>query len=243
MRVQHTRRWPLLLALLATVFVTALSFAAVRVRGDLSDLLPAGQSAASRIMMEELRSGTASSLLLIGIEGAPADRLATISGGMAERLRHDGRFRLVDNGQQSLDGAAIDTLFAYRYLLAPGPAASVFDADGLRRGFQSVLDGLQSSASPLVQQYGLPDPTGAFPAMMRTLAGGSRVRSVGGVWFAPARSATHDRALMLAQTAASGLDFDAGAADLRAVTAAFEGGAGDGTWRAPAGLGSGGVRA
>lgn len=213
------RRWPLLLAVLAAAASTALCFAAVRVRGDVSDLLPSGQTAASRIMLEELRSGTASSLLLIGIEGAPADRLADISTAMAGRLREDPRFRMVNNGHRLLDEAALEALFQYRYVLAPADSARSFKPEELHRDFENLLDGLQSSASPAVQRFGLPDPTGAFPAMMQALAGGSHVRSVDGVWFAPAG---RDRALMLAQTAANGLDFDAGSQDLRAVSAAFE---------------------
>ena len=215
------RRWPLVLAFLAAALLAAACFASIRVRSDLSELLPAGQTPASRIMLEELRSGTASSLLLIGIENAPQDRLAAISTAMAGRLRENKLFRMVNNGQQVMDDAAIAALFRYRYLLAPNVSPQSFETADLHRDFGALLQGLQSSASPAVQQFGLPDPTGAFPAMMQALAGGSRVRSVDGVWFAPASSAGRERALMLAQTQANGLDFAAGGQALGAVQAAF----------------------
>ena len=67
---------------------------------------------------------------------------------------------------------------------------------------QRLLRGLQSSAAPLVQQFGTADPPGAFLAIARDWVGASKVRSVHGVWFAPER----DRALILARTRAGGMD-------------------------------------
>jgi predicted exporter len=212
------RRWPLVIAFVVAALVTAACFASITVRGDLSDLLPGGQTAASRLMLDELRSGPASRLLLIGIEGAPTGQLAAISSKMADRLQGAPLFRLVNNGQQVPDEAAIALLFRYRYLLAGNVSPAAFQPAALRQDFENLLQGLQSSASPAVQQFGLPDPTGAFPAMLATLAGGARVQTVDGVWFAPDRS----RALMLAQIEANGLDFEAGGRALAAVSAAFD---------------------
>ena len=211
------RRWPLAMAVLVAAVLAACVFTHIAVRSDLGDLLPTGQTAASRAMLQEVRSGPASSLLLIGMDNAPEASLAAVSDGMAGRLRQSGQFALVENGRQDFDAGVIDTLFRYRYLLAPaGPGA--FLAPALRTDFQVVLAALQSSASPVAEQYGLPDPTGAFRAMMQALLGQSQVRKVQGVWFAPASG----RALMLAQTAASGLDFAAEGKALAVVQAAFQ---------------------
>ncbi len=45
----------------------------------MADFLPAGGTPAARLMLDELRSGPATSLILIGIEGAPPAELARIS--------------------------------------------------------------------------------------------------------------------------------------------------------------------
>ena len=45
----------------------------------MADFLPAGQTPATKLMLDELRSGAAASLVLIGIEGASPDDLARIS--------------------------------------------------------------------------------------------------------------------------------------------------------------------
>lgn len=215
------RRWPLAAALLAAVLLAVACIAGITVRSDLADLLPEGGTPASRIMMAELREGVASTVLLIGIEGADAARLASLSRATADRLRGNPAFRLVENGAQGLDPNAMEALFRLRYLLSPASSRAAFTPAALRTDFQLLLRGLQSSASPLVQQYGLPDPTGAFPALMGALAGGSEVRLVDGVWFAP-RSSGPDRALMLAQTTANGLDFAAETRALGALHAAFD---------------------
>jgi predicted exporter len=216
------RRWPLAMAVLVAAMLAAWVFTHIGVRSDLGDLLPTGQTAASRAMLQEVRSGPASSLLLIGMDNAAEDSLAAISDGMAGSLRQSGQFTLVENGRQDFNAGVIDTLFRYRYLLAAA-APGAFLAPALRTDFQGLLAALQSSASPVAEQYGLPDPTGAFRAMMQALLGQSQVRKVQGVWFAPGRAREPGRALMLAQTAASGLDFAAEGKALEEVHRAFEG--------------------
>ncbi len=212
-----TRRWPLLAALLAAASLAALVFSLVQVRSDLGELLPQGGGAAARVMTAALQSGPASGLVLIGLEGAPDARLAAISTAMGNTLRRDPSFRLVSNGQQLLDPAAQADLFAHRYLLSPATTAAAFETPALRQDFQALLDGLSSSASPVIQHYGLPDPTGAFRTLAAQWIGGSDVRLQNGVWFARNRG----RALMLAQLRTAGLDLGAEDRALAAIGAAF----------------------
>lgn len=211
------RRWPLAAALAVTALLGLICFSSIQVRSDLAALLPEGESQASRLMMQQLRTGTASNLMLIGIDGAPPHRLAVISDAMAQRLRQSKLFRMVNNGQQLLSDDAMEALFRYRYLLSPTLSAQDFDVARLKDDFSALRRGLDSSASPLVQQLGMPDPTGAFRAMATAMQGGNSVRTIDGVWFAPGR----DRALMLVQTVANGLDYTAGGAALAAVQESF----------------------
>ena len=196
-----TSRWPLALWLVAAVALLAAAFAVVPVRGDLSDLLPEGGSPATRLMLRELRDGAAASVILAAIEGGNEDMLASVSNRLVRALAADRRFAFVDNGAQQTDQRQIDALFAHRYVLSPAVDAAAFSVPRLRAGFQKLLAGLQSSASPLVQQYGLPDPTGAFPALLRSWTANSRVRMAQGVWFA---SGSPPRALMVIRLAAVG---------------------------------------
>lgn len=212
-------RLPLAAALITAVMLTVMVFALVPVRSDMAELLPSGRTQAARLMLRELRSGVATSLILVGIEGASETALVGISDRMADILGHDGRFAFVQNGRHVLGEDELAALFARRYLLSPASNAAAFETPALRRDFEKLLDGLQSSASPLVQQYGLPDPTGAFPALLAAWSGASRVRSVHGVWFAAAGAAP--RALLLIRTQMTGLDLAAQDAAIEAVQRAF----------------------
>ncbi len=206
--------------MLAALAVAGLVFTHITVRGDLGELLPHASDPAARLVDEELRTGTAASLLLIGIEGAPAATLAAVSNQLSERLSHDPGLLFVQNGHRLLDPDAARTLFAWRYLLAP-QAADAFSVPALRADFIRLRDGLASSASPLVQQYGLPDPTGALPALLAAWHGGGSAVLRDGVWFAPASGPGGDRALLLARLAASGTDLPAQARALHRLQAAF----------------------
>jgi len=199
------RAGPILAALAAVAGFAALVFSRVEMRSDMADFLPAGQTDAARFMLRELRSGTATGLILVGLDRAPAPDLARISASVARALDRSGLFSLVSNGQQALDGPDGQALFDARYLLSPGTTADAFATAALHADMERLLQGLQSSASPLVSRLGLPDPTGAFPALAQAWIGGSQVRTQDGVWFAP----DQDRALLLAQTRAGGMDLAA----------------------------------
>ncbi len=213
-------RRPLAAALLASLLLLAAVFAVVPVRSDMAGLLPKGRTEADRLMLRELRAGAATSLILVGIEGAPEATLAAISDRLADRLGHDDRIAFVQNGRHVLGEAELATLFARRYLLSPATDAAAFETPALRRDFAQLLDGLQSSAAPLVERFGLPDPTGAFPRLIASWTVESRVRSAHGVWFAAGAGAT-PRALLLIRTQATGLDLAAQGAAIAAVRRAF----------------------
>ena len=212
-------RLPLFVAVLVAAAVTALTFRVADVRTDMAAFLPAGRTEASRFMLQQLQGGAASSLILAGIEGAPPAELARISTAIGATLERSSLFVLVSNGARALDGPDAAWLFAHRYQLSPGVTAEAFTADALRVDFGRLLSQLRSSASPLAAQFGLPDPTGALLAMAPAWIASSAVRTVAGVWFAPER----DRALLLLQTAAPGMDIGAQDAAEAAIQAAFAG--------------------
>ena len=91
---------------------------------------------------------------------------------------------------------------------------------------ETLLQGLQSSAAPLVERFGMADLPGALPVLIHTLIGASQVRTLHGVWFATDRQ----RALVLATTRAGAMDVEAqelvGAAIQQEFAAADPGGRG-----------------
>jgi predicted exporter len=216
--VRPRQAWLVVAALFGAVLFAALVFrAAVVLRSDLAELLPQGGTEAARLMLDELRSGPTTGLILIGLDGAKADTLARIDKTMTAALIHSGLFTFVENGQQPLDEADLQFLFAHRYLLSPLTTARAFEPVALHRDFQRLLSELGSSAAPLIEQYGLADPPGAFLEIARRWTGGSPLREINGVWFA----ADRDRALILASTRANGLELIAQAKVARAIAAGF----------------------
>lgn len=214
---ERPRAVPILLALAAALLFAGAVFATIDLRTDMADFLPRGQTDASRFMLREIREGSITSLILVGIEGAPAADLARISQAMAAGLEKTGLFTLVGNGKAGVNPADVQFLFAHRYLLSPATVPAAFTVAALRADFSGLLRQLQSSAAPLAQQFGLPDPPGAFAALAKTWVGASKVRVENGVWFAPA----HDRALLLAKTRAGGMDIGAQDQVDAAIHAAF----------------------
>jgi len=201
-------------ALLAAGLLLAAALSVITVRTDMADFLPQGGTEAARLVMQEARAGSATGLILVGIEGAPAPDLARISVAVATSLRESGLFSVVAGGQAALADTEQADLFARRYLLAP----AAFDTPSLRRGLEGLLRQLRSSTAPLAIQFGLADPPGAFLALIQTWIGTSHVRTLDGAWFAP----DIDRALLLARTRAGGMDVPAQETATAAIEGAFQ---------------------
>ncbi|HTP63306.1 MAG TPA: MMPL family transporter [Burkholderiales bacterium] len=172
---------------------------------DMSAFLPPAATEAQEILIGQLRSGVASRLLLIGLDGAGEADLARASSGMTDRLARSGQFETVSNGDASRAARDLERLAALRYALSPGVVPEAFTAEGLRTALQESLALL---ASPVGAQFRatLPqDPTGELRRLARLFArpGGPSTRH--GVWF----SADGKRALLIAETRAPGFDLDA----------------------------------
>lgn len=212
------RAWPVLAVLLALALAGAGLFArAIDIRADMTDFLPPGQTPATRLLLDELRSGAAASLVLIGIEGAAPEDLARISQAVATDLKASGQFGFVGNEAQDFATEDQDFLFGHRYLLSPATTAEAFTTASLRDRMQKLLEQLRGSAAPLVKRFGFADPVGAWVDLLQVWRGDSRVELRHDVWFAQGT----ERALLVATTKASALDAAAGRAALDALDAAF----------------------
>ena len=90
---------------------------------DLSAFLPRTPTPEQQLLMDQLRDGLASRLILVGIEGADAPTRAQLSRQIAGRLRDDQTFVSVNNGEEVNNERDRAFLFNNRYLLSRISAA------------------------------------------------------------------------------------------------------------------------
>ena len=188
---------------------------------DLSAFLPANPTPVQQLLVDQLRDGPASRLILIALEQGDAAARARVSVAMINRLREDSQFTSVNNG-----GAARqrdrEFLFQHRYLLSEAVNAERFSAAGLNAAIRETIDNLASPAGLLFKSLLPRDPTGELLYILDQLALAPAPQSRDGVWV----SADAGRALAVAQTAASGSDTDAQRRAIEAIRAAFAAAAG-----------------
>jgi predicted exporter len=203
--------WLCLLALCAGV-IARTSFSA-----DLSAFLPRSPSERQRILVEQLRDGLVSRLILVGIEGGDPQGRADVSRRVAAKLRADKRFSAINNGEPV--GQARDERFVYehRYQLSPAVTPEHFSEAGLKDALADSLDLLASSAGMMTKDLLPHDPTGEVTALVSQLDNGAQPSMQDGVWV----SRDGKRAVLLAQTASAGSDTDAQARAMTAIRDAF----------------------
>ncbi len=185
---------------------------------DLAAFLPKSPSPTQRFLVDELREGVVSRLILIGIEGREQEELSALSRALVAQLANNERFVYVANGEQDRLRADGEFLLRNRYLLSSAVTAERFTVAGIRHGLERQLDLLSSPTSMLVGELLPRDPTGEMLQLIDRLQrqGGPDKRD--GIWF----SADAGRALLVAQTRAAGFDIDAQEQALAQIRAAFD---------------------
>lgn len=185
---------------------------------DLSAFFPSSPTPAQQLLLDQIRDGLASRLILVGIEGADVPARATLSKKMASVLRADAAFASVNNGEPVNAERDRAFLFNHRYLLSPAVMPGRFSVDGLHAALGDSIDLLSSSAGLLVKSLLPSDPTGEMVQLLNQFSTGTRPRMVDGAWAS--RDGT--RALMVVQTRAKGSDIDAQQYAMAAIRKAFE---------------------
>ena len=184
---------------------------------DMSAFLPQRPTATQQVLVEQLRDGSLSRLLLIGIEGGDAAARAQHSQQLAARMVASGRFAGVQNGDAASQARDREILFDHRYLLSPAVTPGRFTVDGLRDAVAESIDLLASPAGMSIKSLLPRDPTGEMMALVGAFAGSEHPESSHGVWA----SRDGNRALLMAQTLASGSDTDAQGAAVAAIHSDF----------------------
>jgi predicted exporter len=211
------RRW--LLVLVWVLALTVLGFFAVRslkIGTDLRSFMPPPQTPDQKLLMDQIGEGPGTRLLLLSIDGAPPDRLAALSRGLADALRNDAHFSQVING--AFDPSALDAKWLpYRYLLSPTLDHHALDAAYLADQLQQRVEDLSSPAASLLKPLLPRDPTLETLALAERWSPPKPPAMRDGVWFS-----SEGAALLLAETKGAGFDPAAQGAAIDALEAAFQ---------------------
>jgi predicted exporter len=184
---------------------------------DMSAFLPRSPSAEQQILVDQVRNGVASRLILLGIEGAPPDTLVQLSRSLAARLRAGNEFISVENGNTDALAADRDFIWRNRYLLSPGVAPGRFTAAALHTTLEKDLQLLGSPMATAVKRILPNDPTGELLSLIDQLVGAARPHAHDGIWLSP----NERRAVLVVETRPTGFDIDLDQALLSRIDDAF----------------------
>ena len=204
--------WVGLLALAVWVLARA------RYSADLSAFLPEAPSGTQRLLVEQLKQGVASRLIIVAIQGADEKTRTQLSRAMAARLRADPEFLAVENGDAVAARRDEAFLFAHRYVLSGTVTPQRFSVAGLKAAIGNTIDALASPAGALTEDLLPSDPTGEMMTLLDQLSGNQPPRTENGVWV----SRDDRRALLLVRTRAAGSDTDGQQRAVEAIQAAFQ---------------------
>jgi len=212
-----SRRTRIVALWLCSVALAAVVVAKARYITDLSAFLPAKPTPVQQLLVDQLRDGPASRLILIAVEQGDAATRTRVSMAMAARLRQNPAFISVNNGEPVAAQRDRELLFQHRYLLSESVTPARFSAAGLRSAMQDTIDDLASPAGLMLKSLLPADPTGEFMHIVEQLERVPAPASRDGVWV----SADGLRTLLVAQTAAAGSDTDAQERAIDAIRTAF----------------------
>jgi predicted exporter len=207
-----------LAAWLIAVLACTLIIARTEFTADMSAFLPRTPTPVQQILVQQLRDGVVSRLILIAIEGAAPEVLAQTSKRFAAELRQQTAvFAAVNNGEELALNKDREFLFRHRYLLSPAVSAGHFSSAALRSALEEDLQLLSSPAGSLLGKILPRDPTGEMLRLAERFEGMAKPAVREGVWF----SGDGKRAVLVAQTRAAGYDIDAQEHALSVIGNAF----------------------
>ena len=167
--------WGLLLASCAAVLLQG-----PRLQSDLGQFLPKDSTDTPAFLLDTLRDGPASRLLMLDLSGAPAPQLAEAARKLAAALADTSHFSHVLGAVSALSESEDALLFRYRYLLNSGQ----FDRQTLRDSLQQRLHEMALGVLPDHQQLRR-DPTAQHRKTLQRLASQQGPQRHLGVWFSP----------------------------------------------------------
>ena len=199
-------RWPILAWLIWLAAAGWVLVYLTPITTDLTFFLPRNAGILDSILVQQMREGPASRMLMIALEGGNEAERAEVSEHLAERLRSRPEFESVTNRPDTKLLAGLEQrLFPYRYSLSPSVQPDHFDPVQLRTALTQRINELASPAGTLQKRWLTRDPTGEWSQLLNTWMSRTGPSMRHGVWF----SEDGQRALLLAKTRASGFDLEA----------------------------------
>src|SRR5882757_8541100 len=210
------RRWLVVIVWIVVLVVLGVfALRSLRIGTDLRSFMPPPETPDQKLLMDQIGEGPGTRLLLLSIEGAPTERLAALSRGLAEALRKDAHFGEIVNG--AFDPAALDSKWLpYRYLLSPTLDHHALDAAYLADQLQQRVEDLASPAATLLKPLLPRDPTLETLALAERWSPPKPPAMRDGVWFS-----ADGAALLLAETRSAGFDPTEQGAAIDALETAF----------------------
>ncbi len=199
------------------LFICALVVSRTHFTTDLSAFLPQTPTPEQQLLMDQIKDGLASRLILVGIEGENAVTRAQLSKLTAKRLRSNSAFIAVNNGESVYAENDQAFLFNNRYLLSPAVNKERFTVLGLHDAISESIALLASPAGLMVKSMLPNDPTGEMMQLFNQFNNVRQPELSEGVWA----SKNGDRALLLIQTKALGSDTDALESAMQSIQQAF----------------------
>ena len=196
-----------------------------RFTADMSFFLPSHPTAEQQVLVDQLKEGVVSRLLMLAIEGGDAEQRAAISRDLRGRLAKMPEFVSVQNGEAGSQDADRAFLFKHRYLLSPAISQERFTVAGLQASIANSIDLLASPAGMMLKPMLARDPTGELIEMLSDLNAGAQPNSRNGVWA----SRDGERAMLLTQTTALGSDTDGQENAISLIRSEFAAGSPGGT--------------
>ncbi|HMB42639.1 MAG TPA: MMPL family transporter, partial [Luteimonas sp.] len=173
----------------------------LKLSGDLRKFMPAAQTPAQHLLMDELGEGPGSRLLLVALSGDDPATLARQSQALRTQLGASPLFALVANGDVGLE-AIPPRLRPYRYLLSDSLDTQRLDAATLRDALDARVQDLGSPAASLVEPLIPSDPTLETLKLAESWQPANAPQRLYDVWFDHAGK----QALLVAETVAAGFD-------------------------------------
>lgn len=203
-RLPPTRRWRIALWL-ALMAVAAWVVANSRFSTDMSVFLPSEPTARQQILVDQIKDGALSRLILIGIDGGSAEQRAEASRQLAQWLRTNTAF----DGAINADAASREQDFAWlmkhRYLLSDQVTPERFSNNGLVAAIDAGVNKLASPEGLALKALFPRDPTGELLHVLTSLSSGQQPHTEAGVLA----SADGSRALLMTMSDVAGADTDA----------------------------------
>lgn len=212
---------------LAAVIVCVVIASRADYTTDLSAFLPAAPTENQQLLVDQLRSGPVSRLLLLGIESrggdagtpAAAEARARLSQALVTALRGMPGLGAVTNGASPAgDDPTGKLLFDYRYLLGDAATAGRLTQPGLAEALRDGLDTLASPLGLVYRELFTRDPTGEMVRLVERMQPGQTPRIIHGAWASDDGS----RAIVLVRLDADGTALDRQQEALERIRAAFD---------------------